>query len=246
VNPTRLPALTRSRTSDAVYSALRAAILSRAFAPGQRLNVPALAAELGVSLTPVKDALTRLEAEVLVEIRPRSGTFVATVEPDDLAEAFEIRCALECLAAEKALARATDEDVRLLRGLATAIATSGEDDQTARLTHAARNVEFHKRIVALAGNRRLVQMYESLDAHIQIARIHLRHDDWKQRMASELDEHLAVVEAFARRDQAALVASLRRHILRAADSLVRDLRNLTPGETSAQAPSSSAPHSEAT
>ena len=241
----RLPALTRSRTSDAVHTALRAAILSRTFAPGQRLNVPALAAELGVSLTPVKDALTRLEAEVLVEIRPRSGTFVASIAPEDVAEAFEIRCALECLAAEKAVSRASDEDVQLLHGLATSIATCGDDDQKARLTQARRNAEFHKRIVALGGSRRLVQMYESLDAHIQIARIHLRHDDWKRRTASELEEHLAVVEAFACRDRAALVSSLRRHILRAADSLVRDLRNLPPIETSSSSASSSGAQSEA-
>ena len=108
-----------------------------------------------------------------------------------------------------------------------------------------RNVEFHKRIVALGGSRRLVQMYDSLDAHIQIARIHLRHDDWKRRMASELEEHLAVVEAFACRAQAALVSSLRRHILRAADSLVRDLRDLSPHETSSSPACSSAPQSQA-
>ena len=103
--------LSRQRASDSVYEALRSAILSRSFAPGQRLNVHELAAELGVSLTPVKDALTRLEAEALIEIRPRSGTFVTAMSPDDVAEAFEIRCALECLAAEKALARATAADI---------------------------------------------------------------------------------------------------------------------------------------
>ena len=68
MNAPRLPLLSRQRTSDSVYSALRTAILSRKFAPGQRLNVHELAAELGVSLTPVKDALTRLEAEALIQI----------------------------------------------------------------------------------------------------------------------------------------------------------------------------------
>jgi DNA-binding GntR family transcriptional regulator len=223
VNTRRLPTLPRQRTSDSVYDALRSAILSRSFAPGQRLNVHELAADLGVSLTPVKDALTRLEAEALIHIRPRSGTFVTAVSPDDVAEAFDIRCALECLAAEKALSRASDEDVSSLRALAIEI-SEPPDAEAARLTHAARNVEFHKRIVALSGSRRLVQMYESLDAHIQIARIHLRHGDWKTRVQAEREEHLAIVAALGHRDGSALVASLRHHILRAAESLVHDLR----------------------
>jgi DNA-binding GntR family transcriptional regulator len=234
----RLPVLERQRASDSVYAALRTAILSRTFAPGQRLNVHALATELGVSLTPVKDALARLEVETLVEIRPRSGTFVTAVSPDDVADTFEIRCALECLAAEKALARATPADIAALRELAGGIAESSEDDDAARPTHSARNVEFHKRIVALSGSRRLVQMYESLDAHIQIARIHSGRTDWRTRLSSELNEHLAVVDAFERRDVAALVSALRQHIMRACASLVRDLREL---DTPKQSPSAGAP-----
>ena len=175
------------------------AILSRKFAPGQRLHVHKLAAELGVSLTPVKDALTRLEAEALIQIRPRSGTFVTAVSSDDVAEAFDIRCALECLAAEKALGARQPRTLRSFALLVDQIVApvEGEDG---RLAHAARNIEFHKRIVALSGSRRLMQMYESLDAHIQIARIHLGHGDWKTRLESEREEHLAIVDALDRRD----------------------------------------------
>jgi DNA-binding GntR family transcriptional regulator len=224
-----LPTLQRQRASDSVYDAIRSAILSRAFAPGQRLNVHELAAQLGVSLTPVKDALTRLEAEALIEIRPRSGTFVSAMSADDVAEAFDIRCALECLAAEKALARATPADIARLRTLADVIAEPADDD-AARLRHESRNIEFHKRIVLLSGSKRLAQMYESLDAHIQIARIHRGHGDWKTRLDFEREEHLAIAAAFADGDAPALVSALRRHIMRAADSLVRDLRDLaSPG-----------------
>ena len=226
----RLPMVPRQRASDSVYEALRDAILSRKFAPGQRLQVHKLAAELGVSLTPVKDALARLEAEALIQIRPRSGTFVTAVSSADVAEAFDIRCALECLAAEKALGRATAEDITQLRLLVDQIVAPVEGEN-GRLAHAARNIEFHKRIVALAGGRRLIQMYESLDAHIQIARIHLGHSDWKTRLESEREEHLAIVDALARRDRGALVAALRHHILRAADSLVRDLETQSAEET---------------
>ncbi len=223
MTPTRLPSLPRQRASDSVYDAIRRAIVSRSFRPGQRLNIHELASDLGVSLTPVKDALTRLEAESLIHIRPRSGTFVAAVSPDDVAEAFDIRCALECLAAEKALPRATAADIADLRALALQIA-GPVDDESKRLAHESRNVDFHKRIIALSGSKRLMQMYDSLDTHIQIARIHSRHGDWKTRVEAERDEHLAIVAAFEQRDPAGLGAALRHHILRAAESLVRDLR----------------------
>ncbi|MCU0256823.1 MAG: GntR family transcriptional regulator [Vicinamibacterales bacterium] len=214
--------VSRQRASDSVYDAIRQAILSRVLVPGQRLHVQELAAQLGVSPTPVKDALTRLEAEALVEIRPRSGTFVTSLSPEDVAETFEIRCALECLAAEKAIPHTTPDVIDELRALAHAIADLADED-AARQQHEARNIDFHKRIVSLSANRRLVQIYEGLDAHIQIARIHRGHDDWRRRLASELDEHLAIVEALAARDAGRVTAALRHHITRAAASLVRDL-----------------------
>lgn len=228
----KLPRLPRQRASDSVYEALRHAILSSAFQPGQRLKIHDLAVQLGVSLTPVKDAVTRLEAEALIEVRPRSGTFVTAVSPEDIYEAFEIRCALECLAGEKVSAHAGVGDHARLRRLADAILACRDDK-----THAARNVEFHKCIVTLSGSRRLIDMYEGLDAHIQIARIHLGHRDWTNRLESEHLEHLAIVDAIAGSRRSAVVSALRQHIMRAAESLVSDLRDA--GRTAARAPLSS-------
>jgi len=216
---TKFTKLPRQRASDSVYDALRNAILTYAFQPGQRLNVHDLAEQLGVSLTPVKDAVTRLEAEALIEVRPRSGTFVTAVSPEDIYETFEIRCALECLAGEKAVRHATPEDVRKLRTIADAMLGASDDG-----THAANNIEFHKSIITLAASDRLRDMYETLDAHIQIARIHLGHGDWTTRLTGEHAEHLAIVDAIAARQPEAVVNALRKHLMRAADSLVRDLR----------------------
>ena len=82
----QLPRVTRERASDSVFEVLRDGILTQVFKPGERLNIPDLAARLDVSLTPVKEALNRLAAEGLVRIRPRSGTFVAELSPEDVAE----------------------------------------------------------------------------------------------------------------------------------------------------------------
>ena len=183
-----------------------------------------LAAELGVSLTPVKDALTRLEAEALIQIRPRSGTFVSAVSPDDVAEAFDIRCALECLAAEKALARATHEDVADLRGSpwrSPNPATRAHRSAAATRRATSTFTSGSSRSPAAAGWSRCTRASTRTSRSPASTRVTA---DWKTRLADERREHLEIVAAFEARDAAALVAALRHHILRAADSLVRDLR----------------------
>lgn len=213
--------LSRRRASDAVYEALRDAILSRVFEPGQRLHVHDLAQRLDVSLTPVKEALGRLAAEELVEIRPRSGTYVTAMSPDTVEETFQIRTALECLAAEAAVVRASDSEIERLRLL---FESMGETAPREQAVHEQRNSEFHRWIVRCSQNRKLISMYESLNAHIQIARIHHAEADWRQRLSVEHREHAAIVAAFEARDAQAAVTALRQHLTRAADSLVRDLR----------------------
>ena len=80
----KLRRITRKRATDEVYEALREAILTRGFKPGERLQVEEIAEKLGVSLTPVRHSVQRLCTEGLIEIRPRSGTFVATLTKDDI------------------------------------------------------------------------------------------------------------------------------------------------------------------
>src|SRR5437879_12298854 len=101
---------------------------------------------LGVSLTPVRHAIQQLATEGLIEIRPRSGTFVASLDISDIAETFDIRVALECLAAEKAVVNATDDQVKQLRRLVWALSepVGSEADRT---RPAARNSGVHRALV---------------------------------------------------------------------------------------------------
>src|SRR3954462_13536219 len=110
-----LAKLQRERAVDAVYEALREAIGSSLMKPGERLNVDDLAGKLGVSLTPIRGAIQQLATEGLIEIRPRSGTFVAQLTERDVEETFKIRCALECLAAEEAIGRIGEPELTSLR-----------------------------------------------------------------------------------------------------------------------------------
>lgn len=197
--------------------------MSQVFLPGERLNVQVLARDLGVSLTPAKHALGRLASEGLVEIRPRSGTFVTDVRPDDVAETFDLRIALECLAAEKAADRLSPRDMErldeMLGVLERPMVTEGD-----RVLHERTNVDLHAFIIERSGNRRLIQLYESLNAHIKIARIHRSHERWAARVADEQAEHREIVDALKARDGERARRALRDHIGRAAANLIQDLR----------------------
>jgi DNA-binding GntR family transcriptional regulator len=213
----------RERASDAAYESLWQAIMSQVFRPGERLNVPSIARKLGVSLTPAKEALSRLAAEGLVEIRPRSGTFVTEISPEDVAETFDLRMALECLAAEKAMMRFTPADHDHLEQMLADMARPMVSERD-RVTHDRTNVELHNFIVEHSGNRRLIQLYRSLNAHIKIARIHRSHERWGERLAGEQAEHREIVDALKATDAERVRRALTHHIGRAAQNLVDDLR----------------------
>jgi DNA-binding GntR family transcriptional regulator len=223
-----LPRLARSRASDSVFDILRENILGRGFRPGGRLDVRALADQLGVSATPVKDAITRLAAEGLVEIRPRSGTFVADLAPDAVAETLEIRRALECLAAERIVSRLTPDLLASFEAIIDALERPVSNERD-RVEHERKNVELHTLLVEASNNRRLAELYRNLNAHLTIARIHSRRRPDEERLEQERREHRAILEALAARDAVALVNALDRHIRRAGSALVGDLREARAG-----------------
>lgn len=212
----------RERAIDAVHQALRDAILSSLLRPGERLNVEELAQKLGVSLTPVRHAIQMLTTEGLVEVRPRSGTYVASVSARDVQETFDIRCALECMAASQAVPRITSDDLQRLRELLKVLKQPVQTPEDSR-AHQQANSEFHLVILRAAGNRRLLEMYDSLNAHIKIARIHSAGTDWQNRLDLEQAEHEEIVEALEQRATNRVVKAMRAHIMRARDSLVAAL-----------------------
>ena len=217
-----LAKIEQRRATDEVHQALRDDILTRVFSPGQRLNVEDLAANLGVSFTPVRQALQLLAAEGLIVIQPRSGTYVASLSPRDVEETFDIRRALECLAAETAVVNATDEDLAAVRKLLEQLAAPIESEED-HSKHVAANTELHHTIIRLSGNRRVAEMYDGLHAHLTIARLHRAASSWQSRLDLEHAEHEQIVEALCNRDAKALQSALRKHIGRAKRELVNQL-----------------------
>jgi DNA-binding GntR family transcriptional regulator len=206
--------VSRERTSDSVLQVLRGSILSGVFVPGQRLNTSELAEKLDVSIAPVRDALNRLQAEGLIDIRPRSGTFVS--------ETFEVRAALECLAVELAIGNLSSDHINRLQELVKQMEVPVTDERGKAL-HEQRNQEFHSLIVELSGNGKLIEMYRQLKAHIAIARIHYQRGVGQRRMQKVHSEHRRILAALKNRDGERAKELLRSHILAAASRLTEDL-----------------------
>lgn len=188
---------------DAVYQAIRQAILTSRLKPGERLNVDDLAAKLGVSLTPIRGAIQQLATEGLIEIRPRSGTFVAQLTERDVEETFKIQCALECLAAEEAVGRLSELELDNLR--------ESED--------------VHHQIVVASGNRKLQETYDTLSAHLSIARIRATDRGWTPGAARDVADHNQIVNAIASGDAALACSIIRRHAHASMKSLLAALRD---------------------
>jgi DNA-binding GntR family transcriptional regulator len=215
-----LPALQAERLTDTVYGLLRERILGGVFAPGERLNVDALAQQLNISQTPLKGALALLVADGLVEVQPRRGTFIAQVSPRQISEMLSIRRALELLAAETILTHITADDLAYLRHLADKIENAADVD-----AHFRDNYELHKRFVELSGNSKLAEFYMQLNGHIHMALIHSSNDSWRTRAGAEAAEHRAIVDALDAHDLVALQSAIIAHLTRASASLMADLEN---------------------
>lgn len=219
--PAEFAPLQSSRLTDQVYEAIGSRIMNGTLRPGDRLDVNRLAEQLRVSPTPVKNALSLLANEGLVQIVPRSGTFVTQISRRELEEALPIRLAMEVLAADTAAACATDDAISELRQRVTDI------EHAANVTeHYHRNAEFHQRLVELSGNQMLAALYRQLHAHIHIALIHSQSTTWKSRAALEAGEHAAIVDALAARDSERLKSAVAVHLQRSRRSMLDEIRNL--------------------
>jgi DNA-binding GntR family transcriptional regulator len=199
---------------DQVYDRLRAAILTGDLPPGAPLVEAEIAASLSASRTPVREALMRLETEGMIEPRGMRGSVVRELRRDEIDCLFEIREALETLAARRASRRMTERDIAAFRKLVERMRLSVDDAAAmARL-----GTEFHDRILALADGDRLKRMLGDLRADIQPWRaIGLANAERRRESALE---HGAMVEAMVAKDEAAIVAVTARHILNARRAVV--------------------------
>jgi DNA-binding GntR family transcriptional regulator len=182
-------------TADAVYEALRQSILDGELSPGQRLRSDALANDLNVSRTPVREALRKLEAEGLVDAS-RSGLVVRQLTEEDVTEIFVLREALEGMAARLAAEHATRAELDELRALVEDMETVAAGGDIAALRELTG--EFHRQVCRASHNKRLMQSLQGLLDHVRQAQSSTLY--MQGRPAEALQEHRRLLQAIASRD----------------------------------------------
>ena len=205
---------------DVVFNTLRQAIITGEFAPGERLMEIALANRLGVSRTPVREAIRKLELEGLVVMIPRKGAEVARITEKDLRDVLEVRCSLEELAAELATERMNDEYrekiEKSLKEFEQAI-QRGDNGEIADS-----DMEFHDVIFDATGNARLIQILNNLRE--QMYRYRLEYVKDTEYHAVLLREHQELVAAMfaSKKDEARKI--MKRHIDNQEMTVIRNIK----------------------
>ncbi len=197
-------ALAGTNLNERVYDELRARLLTRQHAPGSKLSLHTLADELGVSRSPVHHALTRLVSEGLLTVRPRRGYYVSPVTARAVAEGYDVRLALELVAAQRTVGRLTSAELARFDELleATAEAISHEQWDSA-------NAAFHEHQVGLAGNALLSDVYRGLSVNLMMQVI---RGGRVEGHADLVTEHRRIVEAFHAGDGEAAERAIRAHV----------------------------------
>ena len=201
----------RLRASDFAYSSIRQGLAAGRWSPGSHLRESELASELGISRTPVREALRKLASEQLVSFEPHLGVRVPGWSNNDIEEIFALRVELESYAAGQAARHATPAQVAELRELAGMIekaAFGGEEPDYVGITEL--NNRFHSLIVASAGNQRLVGLVVQLVEIPLVVRTFARFD--RQELARSVSHHYDLVEAIDGRNADWAVAVMRAHI----------------------------------
>jgi DNA-binding GntR family transcriptional regulator len=218
----RSAAIQTDQLSNRTYETLRDRILQGDLSSGQRLAVRELAESLGVSVTPVRDAVNRLAADGLVEVSPRRGTVVASFTPRDVRELYDLRVMLEPAAAEVAALRLSEEELGDLRQLATRLHPFDDiasPDAASFLREGRIHHEFHRAIVRGARNRRLDALFEEIQANLGVMRA-MVYPRLFLRREQQRRVHIEIVEALEGRDPALARARLAAHLEKSRDDLL--------------------------
>ena len=206
------------RATQGAYEAIKTRILDGTYEPGEKLSEEDLAAAVGVSRTPVREALRRLHAEGLVDWEANRGATVPAWNDQDLEEIFELRALLEGYGAELAAARITEKEISRLRELSTEMeqyAAGMAEDRADRI--AVCNAEFHEIILSAGRNRRLSALLGAVVQTPLVNRTFRRYDD--AAMARSMSHHRELIDAFETGDRAWAGSVMRAHILAARATL---------------------------
>lgn len=193
---------------DVVFNTLRQAILRGELKPGERLMEIQLANKLGVSRTPIREAIRKLELEGLVLMIPRRGAEVAEITEKSLRDVLEVRGALEELAVDLACDRISNEDIQNLKEAAKQFEAALQGGDVTEYAEA--DVKFHDIIYLATDNQRLIQLLYNLRE--QMYRYRVEYLKRKEMHSILLEEHEHIIECIEKRDKEAAKIAITTHV----------------------------------
>lgn len=205
---------------EVIFNTLREAIIVGELKPGERLMEVQLAEKMGVSRTPVREAIRKLELEGLVEMYPRKGALVANLSVKDIMDVLEVRATLDGLASSLSAARITDEEIKELKHVQSQFMNYIDKDNLQGSIK--KDVEFHDIIYRSSRNDKLLQIANNLREQIQRFRVIYLKDF---SSTSELvKEHTDILDAIIRQDTEASRDYAQRHINNQEESILKALK----------------------
>ncbi len=205
---------------DVVFNTLRKAILTGQLKPGERLMEVHLANKLGVSRTPIREAIRKLELEGLVIMIPRRGAEVAQITEKSLKDVLEVRRALDALSVELACERITEEEIEALGKACEEFASATKGTDTSVIAKA--DVKVHDIIVQATGNQRLLQLVNNLAEQMYRYRfVYLKDASQHEKLIAE---HKEIYDSIAERNKERAAAAAKLHIDNQEKSIIKQIR----------------------
>ena len=204
---------------DVVFKTLRKAILTGNLKPGERLMEIHLAERMGVSRTPIREAIRMLELEGLVTMVPRCGARVSQITFKGLKEVLEVRVALDALAIELACDRITEDQLRRLNDAMVKFEQATKPGNEVRMAQA--DARFHDIIMEAAGNEKLAQMGYNLSEQVYRYRYECVKDE--SMHAELISEHREMYESIVGKDKERAGRAVRLHIAKQEQAIIRNL-----------------------
>lgn len=204
---------------DVVFYTLREAILKGELEPGERLMELDLAEKLGVSRTPIREAIRKLELEGLVKMAPRKGAEVAEITLEDLTDVLEVRKNLEDLAVELSCKNSTPEDIEQMKKCHENFKEALKSDDLTVMAEA--DEAFHNVIYNTTKNKRLIQILNNLRE--QMYRYRLEYIKDKRKRNTLVEEHSKIIQTISARDVEEAKKAIRLHIVNQENTIVYNI-----------------------
>lgn len=205
---------------DVVFNTLRQAILTGELKPGERLMEIHLANKLGVSRTPIREAIRKLELEGLVTMIPRRGAEVAQITEKSMNDVLEVRRAVDALCVELACERISDEALESLKAACDDFAEQVKTKDVKKIAQA--DVALHNIIVEATGNQRLISLVNTLSE--QMYRYRFEYIKDFSQHESLIEEHRVIYESIVKKDKKTAADAAKLHIDNQEKAIIAQIR----------------------